>query len=196
MRDEIVTAIERVFKLSTDPNSPPLRTGDNYAIAHNHPAGINARYAAEVLSHGRLERWEIPDSQGHVTLATRQVVIGREYLQLVFAVEIPSTFTGTIISFAWRLYGVDPGIRPTEAFGEVLARYGIDVRCGDRQERLMALETIEGKGFQLEPVGAERDHAYSVSGTLRTLPVGHTQAIWAFCVDDTRYAEDVARWRG
>lgn len=192
MADDIISALERLFRLSEEPNRTPVTVSQLYANAQNHPAGINGRYATEVLSSGRVERWEVLDA--HHTLACRYVEIGEPYLQLVYAVETAPAVKGTQISSGWRVYDVPADIRPTEAFGEVLERYGTGVRCGDREGLFLPLETIEGTNLSLTTVAATE--AYSLGGMMKRLPQGYTQLTWAFGIDDAKYLSDVRRSRG
>lgn len=196
MPNDIVEAIERVCVLSEEPNSEPVAVSGMYRPANNHAAGINARNAIEVLATGRVERWKLEDAWH--TLACKLVNVGRPYLALVYASENPPAAVGTAINFSWRLYDSDPELRPTEAFAEILDRYGMPVKCGDRSGLFLALETIEGGDLTLGGADSDMDpsESFTVSGMMQRLPNGYSQLTWAFGVRDSRYLEDVRRSRG
>lgn len=196
MRDELVAAVERNFTLTDEPCPEPVSFAGTYSDPIMGAAGtVNPRFAKQTLTTGERHRWASADGGMHTTIATRHIDAAVPHLQIVYALETASA-AGTQIYFAYKLYDVDPDLSPTEAFAELLVRYGVDVKCGDRTSRLMAVEIIEGVQGSLGPAVTPTGGQFVASGSiLPHSPQGPTEVNWGWCLDVTAYRAAVERAR-
>lgn len=186
--DDLVADVERHFDL-TDERCPlpHVINGETYKYG-----SVNPRHALTTLAEGVCERWEGRGGGGGFTsIASRWIDVGKPYMQVVFAIETTGA-PGTFVNWAWRVYGAAPDWRPTRAFAELLVRYGHDVRCGDRQQRLMVTEIVEGIHATVEYVDIGDDPiAYGAGIRFHSLTHGPTEVTWAWCINDRLYHDAV-----
>jgi hypothetical protein len=186
--------IRRTFG-APDPRAPvaPDRVEDGFAQRNNAPEGIRASHA--------LEATRSPDDQ-HVyswdgiakILSTKKIAIDRPYTMLTSS-AFSSASNSAAIEEAWRLYDCPPG-GPTEAFAELLNRYGIPIHFDTIQAVFIAeaFSDAADVGIGLDSGDDDADRERFVTAVSHAKD-GRNGIRWGYGIDIAKYRADVRRRR-